>query len=170
MRRLGVFYMWSLRKISCYCYSNCVLKTYPTLTCALLCLLFFSVVLALIQNTLPLFVEMASPCQVHNVRFYDLPPRSAHCLAYSRSRNLLALSRADNSIEVWHLGYGNDKQRNNKISVAPVMQRIIPANETQGSVEALVWAGGGNKTNNCIDDQINTDKDGEVGSVFSFYC
>ena len=87
-------------------------------------------------------LDMSIPCEVHNVRFFDLPPRSAHCLAYSRSRRQLALSRADYSIEIWHLGQGNDKQKN-KNTVTPVLQRVIPAHDTQGSVEALVWAGGG---------------------------
>ena len=101
---------------------------------------------------------MSATCQVHNVRFFDLPPRSAHCLAYSRSRNLLALSRADYSIEIWHLGHGNDKQRN-KSSVAPVLQRIIPSHDTQGSVEALVWAGGGSKYKESMNNQIGSEVD-----------
>ena len=85
---------------------------------------------------------MSKKCHVHNVRFYELPPRSAHCLAYSPTRNLLALSRADYSIEIWHIGQASEKQKYNKSIAAPVLQRIIPAQETQGSVEALVWAGG----------------------------
>ena len=99
---------------------------------------------------------MSTTCQVHNIRFFDLPPRSAHCLAYSRSRNLLALSRADYSIEIWHFGNGNDKQRT-KSSTAPVLQRVIPAHDTQGSVEALVWAGGGIKYNHSINNQITSE-------------
>ena len=104
---------------------------------------------------------MSTSCQVHNVRFFDLPPRSAHCLAYSRDRNLLALSRADYSIEIWHFGNGNDKQKT-KSTVVPVLQRVIPAHDTQGSVEALVWAGGGTKYNNSINNQNNSEID-EVG-------
>ena len=94
---------------------------------------------------------------VHNVRFFDLPPRSAHCLAYSRSRRLLALSRANYSIEIWYLGSGNDKQKN-KYTVTPVLQRVIPSYNTQGSVEALVWAGGGAKPN-CV---LKDEKEDEV--------
>ena len=101
---------------------------------------------------------MSTTCQVHNVRFFDLPPRSAHCLAYSRSRNLLAISRADYSIEIWHLGHGYDKQKT-KSSVAPVLQRIIPAHDTQGSVEALIWAGGGSKYKHSVNNQITSELD-----------
>ena len=102
---------------------------------------------------------MSTSYKVHNIRFYDLPPRSAHCLAYSKSRNQLALSRADYSIEIWYLGNKNEKHKY-KNNVAPVLQRVIPAHETQGSVEALVWAGGENrfKANN----QISSDIEDEV--------
>ena len=102
---------------------------------------------------------MSSSYKVHNIRFYDLPPRSAHCLAYSKSRKQLALSRADYSIEIWFLGHINEKHRN-KNNVTPVLQRIIPAHKTQGSVEALVWAGDDNRSKS--NNQISSDIEDEV--------
>ena len=101
---------------------------------------------------------------MHNVRFFELPPRSAHCLAYSSTRNLLALSRADYSIEIWHIGQASEKQKHNKSSATPVLQRIIPAQETQGSVEALVWAGGGRHSQTA--NQINGDIKEEVWNLY----
>ena len=110
---------------------------------------------------------MATPFAIHNVRFFDLAPRSAHCLAYSRSRCLLALSRADNSIEIWHLGHAHDGQKK-KRKAAPVLQRVIPAQETQGSVEALVWASGVNTPTLISSDHENLDdEDYEVKTSYS---
>ena len=114
-----------------------------------------------------LILEMTANCQVHNVRFFELPPRSAHCLSYSRARNLLALSRADYSIEIWHFGNGNEKQKT-KNTVAPVLQRVIPAHDTQGSVEALVWAGGGTKYQHSINNQ-DTSEHEEVVQYFALF-
>ena len=67
--------------------------------------------------------------KVHNVRFYGLDGKAAgHCVAYSQSRKLLAVSRADNSIEIWDMrGW-------------PLLVRCIPREATEGSVEALAWA------------------------------
>ena len=70
--------------------------------------------------------------KVHNVRWVGLEGRAGTCMAYSRSRKLLALSRADNSIEIWNFASRNS---------VPVLERCIPAQATKGSVEALAFAG-----------------------------
>ena len=44
-----------------------------------------------------------SPRPHHNVRFLSLTPASVSCLAYSPEAALLAVSRADNSIEIWNV-------------------------------------------------------------------
>ena len=41
--------------------------------------------------------------KIHNVRFLSLTPASVSCLAYSPEAALLAVSRADNSIEIWNV-------------------------------------------------------------------
>ena len=105
--------------------------------------------------------NMSRRFEIHNVRFFDLAPRSAHCLAYSRSRNLLALSRSDNSIEIWNFGRQKDA---GKCKSCPILQRIIPAHETQGSVEALAWAGTAKNTyNNLISPDDFEDEVSELG-------
>ena len=70
--------------------------------------------------------------KVHNVRWVGLEGRPGGCMAYSRSRKLLALSRADNSIEIWNFSSRNS---------VPVLERCIPTQATEGSVEALAFAG-----------------------------
>lgn len=70
---------------------------------------------------------MAPHC-VHSVRFFSVCPSSIHSLSFCKSRDLLALSRADNSIEIWNFeGH-------------PLLQRWIPGN-SESSVEALTWSG-----------------------------
>ncbi len=76
----------------------------------------------------PEIVEM-SPFAVHSVRFLSLSPSFAHCLAYSEKAKLLAVSRSDNSIEVWNVA-----------STAALLQRWLPGN-SESSVESLCWAG-----------------------------
>lgn len=69
-----------------------------------------------------------APYSVHSVRFFSINPSSIHTLAFCKSKSLLALSRADNSIEIWnHVGN-------------PILERWIPGN-SESSVEALAWAG-----------------------------
>lgn len=70
------------------------------------------------------------PYQVHNVRFFDLTPRSGHCMAYCHQRKLLAVSRADMSIEIWNFSIPN----------SPILERSIPGEASEGSIEALAWA------------------------------
>jgi len=72
------------------------------------------------------------PFKVHNVGWLGLEPRAGGCMAYSRSRKLLAVSRDDNSIEIWNFTSHN---------TVPVLERCIPAQATEGSVEALAFAG-----------------------------
>jgi U3 small nucleolar RNA-associated protein 4 len=77
---------------------------------------------------------MSGPRSVHTVRFFAPPPSSAHCLSYyctndGNQQRLLALSRANNDIEVWNM------------TAAPFLQKWIPGN-SESSVEALAWAKG----------------------------
>jgi len=64
----------------------------------------------------------------HSVRFFGLEPRAIHCLAHSPLLDLLAVSRSDNSIELWNT------------KAAPLLSRLIPGN-SESSVESLAWAG-----------------------------
>ncbi|XP_049874105.1 U3 small nucleolar RNA-associated protein 4 homolog [Pectinophora gossypiella] len=66
--------------------------------------------------------------KVHRVRFYNPKPQPITCVSYNKAHKLIALARADASIEVWDL---------NK---APYLVRFIPGVEN-GSVEALGWVG-----------------------------
>jgi len=65
----------------------------------------------------------------HSVRFYGLEPRAIHCLSHSPLLDLLAVSRSDNSIELWNT------------KAAPFLSRLIPGN-SESSIESLAWAGG----------------------------
>ncbi|XP_066583138.1 U3 small nucleolar RNA-associated protein 4 homolog [Prorops nasuta] len=67
-----------------------------------------------------------SPCRVHNIRFYNLEPKSVTCLCYDQENKKLALSRNDNSIEIWN------------IANAPFIECTLPA-KPENSVEAIVW-------------------------------
>lgn len=40
-------------------------------------------------------------CKVHNVKFYKLEPKAIHCMTYDSTNRKLAVSRADNSLEIW---------------------------------------------------------------------
>jgi U3 small nucleolar RNA-associated protein 4 len=66
---------------------------------------------------------------IHNVRFLSLSPTFAHSLSFSPQTNMLAVSRSDNSIEVW-----------NHSSTAAFLERWFPGN-SESSVESLCWAG-----------------------------
>ncbi|XP_076059964.1 UTP4 small subunit processome component l(3)72Dn [Oratosquilla oratoria] len=65
---------------------------------------------------------------IHNVRFYDFTPKAIHCMAYNEEKKQLAVSRADNSIELWNCHH------------KPCRERVIPGNP-ENSVEALLWCG-----------------------------
>uniref|UniRef100_A0A1B6CBI0 Anaphase-promoting complex subunit 4-like WD40 domain-containing protein n=2 Tax=Clastoptera arizonana TaxID=38151 RepID=A0A1B6CBI0_9HEMI len=67
-----------------------------------------------------------APHQVHNIRFYNLEPRAIHCMAYENDLKKLALSRSDNSIEIWNLCY------------TPHIERTI-LGEQERTVESIVW-------------------------------
>ncbi|KAG8229179.1 hypothetical protein J437_LFUL001051, partial [Ladona fulva] len=68
-------------------------------------------------------------CKVHNVRFYNLEPQAINCMAYDKDRRKLALSRADNSVEVWD------------VTFTPHIESTIPGHP-EVSVESLVWCNG----------------------------
>ncbi|KAK9502930.1 hypothetical protein O3M35_011610 [Rhynocoris fuscipes] len=63
--------------------------------------------------------------QVHTVRFYSLEPNSIKCMSLDKSNKLLAVSREDNSIEIWDINY------------TPHIQ--ISISGTFGTIEGLAW-------------------------------
>ncbi|EFX86991.1 hypothetical protein DAPPUDRAFT_97204 [Daphnia pulex] len=65
--------------------------------------------------------------KIHSTRFYDVEPKAIHSMAYESNR--LALSRSDNSIEIWNLEH------------SPHIEKLIPGSP-EGSIEALVWSKG----------------------------
>ncbi|XP_037819105.1 U3 small nucleolar RNA-associated protein 4 homolog [Lucilia sericata] len=68
----------------------------------------------------------AGRTQIHNVRFYNLSPRSIQTMAFNKIWKKLALSRNDGSIEIWDMAN------------APCLERTIT--KTPGnSVEGLAW-------------------------------
>ena len=69
-----------------------------------------------------------STCKIHNIRFYNLEPRSVTCLSYESKTKKLALARNDNSIEVWSVGN------------APFVECTI-AGHAANSVESILWIG-----------------------------
>ncbi|XP_043677473.1 U3 small nucleolar RNA-associated protein 4 homolog [Vespula pensylvanica] len=66
--------------------------------------------------------------KIHNVRFYNLEPKSATCLCHEPKTKKLALARNDNSIEVWNVGN------------APFVECTIPGH-SENSVESILWIG-----------------------------
>ncbi|KAF7270743.1 hypothetical protein GWI33_016325 [Rhynchophorus ferrugineus] len=68
-------------------------------------------------------------CKIHNVGFYTPEPRAIYCMSLQRETNKLAISRSDASIEIWNL---ND---------CPFIERTIPANLENFSIEGLCWFG-----------------------------
>ncbi|OAD61377.1 Cirhin [Eufriesea mexicana] len=69
-----------------------------------------------------------STCKIHNIRFYNLEPRSVTCLSYESKTKKLTLARNDNSIEVWNIGN------------APFVECTIPA-LAENSIESILWIG-----------------------------
>ncbi|XP_063976661.1 U3 small nucleolar RNA-associated protein 4 homolog [Diachasmimorpha longicaudata] len=69
-----------------------------------------------------------STCKIHHVKFYNLAPRSITCLSYEKTTKKLALSRNDNSIELWN------------VSHTPFLEQVIPG-DPRDSIEALLWIG-----------------------------
>ncbi|CAL7943400.1 unnamed protein product [Xylocopa violacea] len=69
-----------------------------------------------------------STCKIHNIRFYNLEPRSVTCLSYEPKTKKLALARNDNSIEVWNVGN------------APFVECTISGN-AENSIESILWIG-----------------------------
>lgn len=65
--------------------------------------------------------------RIHSTRFYDVEPKAIHSMAFESNR--LALSRSDNSIEIWNMTH------------SPHIEKLIPGS-TEGSIEALVWSKG----------------------------
>lgn len=63
---------------------------------------------------------------VHNVRFFEFEAKAIHRLAYNELNCKLALSREDNSIEIWDL------------KKCPYQEKVIPGLRHR-SVEALLW-------------------------------
>ncbi|KAG8285601.1 U3 small nucleolar RNA-associated protein 4 [Homalodisca vitripennis] len=67
--------------------------------------------------------------RIHSVRFYNPEPSAIHCISYEKNTKRLALSRSDNSIEVWDLSH------------TPHIDRVIQSSDNI-SVESLVWCNG----------------------------
>ncbi|KAG7200412.1 hypothetical protein KM043_017865 [Ampulex compressa] len=70
-----------------------------------------------------------STSKIHNIRFYNLEPKSATCLCYEQKTKKLALARNDNSIEIWNVGN------------APFVEYTI-AGHPENSIEAILWING----------------------------
>ncbi|XP_008557301.1 U3 small nucleolar RNA-associated protein 4 homolog [Microplitis demolitor] len=64
--------------------------------------------------------------KIHNVRFYNLEPRSIFCLCYDKYSKKLALSRNDNSIELWN------------VANAPFLESTI-VDHIEESIESMIW-------------------------------
>ncbi|CAD1474178.1 unnamed protein product, partial [Heterotrigona itama] len=67
-----------------------------------------------------------STCKIHNIRFYNLEPRSVTCLSYELKTKKLTLARNDNSIEIWNIGN------------APFVECMIPGHP-ECSIESILW-------------------------------
>ncbi|XP_054734884.1 U3 small nucleolar RNA-associated protein 4 homolog [Anastrepha obliqua] len=66
--------------------------------------------------------------KTHNVRFYNLSPRSIQSMAYNYLFHKLAVSRNDGSIEIWDMQY------------LPYLEKVIPKSPGN-SVEGMAWSG-----------------------------
>ncbi|EZA58210.1 U3 small nucleolar RNA-associated protein 4 homolog isoform X1 [Ooceraea biroi] len=66
--------------------------------------------------------------RIHNIRFYNLEPKSVTCLCYEPKTKKVALARAGNSIEIWNVGN------------APFVECTI-AGHVKNSVESILWIG-----------------------------
>ncbi|XP_017486394.1 PREDICTED: U3 small nucleolar RNA-associated protein 4 homolog [Rhagoletis zephyria] len=72
-------------------------------------------------------VEVGST-RTHNVRFYNLSPRSIQSMAYNKLFHKLAITRNDGSIEIWDMQY------------SAYLEKVIPKSPGN-SVEGMAWAG-----------------------------
>eukprot|EP00095_Tigriopus_kingsejongensis_P002112 snap_masked-scaffold447_size167621-processed-gene-0.5 protein:Tk02112 transcript:snap_masked-scaffold447_size167621-processed-gene-0.5-mRNA-1 annotation:"Cirhin" len=70
-----------------------------------------------------------APVPVHTLRFYRLEPSAIHAMAWSAARQHLAVSRADNAIEIWDFAHPT-----------PCLAQWFPGN-AEASIEALAWGG-----------------------------
>lgn len=64
--------------------------------------------------------------RIHNIRFYNLEPKSVTCLCHEPKTKKLALARNDNSIEIWN------------VENAPFVEYTI-AGHGENSVESILW-------------------------------
>ncbi|XP_037071178.1 U3 small nucleolar RNA-associated protein 4 homolog [Pollicipes pollicipes] len=71
----------------------------------------------------------------HTVRFFIPEPKAIHCGALNNDTKKLAISRSDNSVELWDVGCAL------ALRGAPVLQARLPA-APGASVEALAWCAG----------------------------
>ncbi|TRY62961.1 hypothetical protein TCAL_04923 [Tigriopus californicus] len=71
-----------------------------------------------------------APCPIHTLRFFALEPSAIHAMAWSAQIKCLAVSRADNSIELWDFAQPS----------APCLWKWLAGN-AEASIEALSWAG-----------------------------
>ncbi|XP_058803857.1 U3 small nucleolar RNA-associated protein 4 homolog isoform X2 [Phymastichus coffea] len=65
-------------------------------------------------------------CKIHNVRFYNLEPKSITCFSYEPRSKKLAVTRNDNSLEIWNIGN------------APFIESTITG-QSDTSIEAVLW-------------------------------
>ncbi|KAG1656152.1 U3 small nucleolar RNA-associated protein 4 [Nymphon striatum] len=65
--------------------------------------------------------------RIHHVKLYQPEPTAIHCLSYEESSQKLAVSRSDNSIEIWDF------------NASPHKEGEITLDADEGSIEALVW-------------------------------
>ncbi|KAF5288217.1 hypothetical protein FQA39_LY03985 [Lamprigera yunnana] len=70
-----------------------------------------------------------SNCKVHNVRFYKPKPEAIYCISLHRTKDILAVSRADAVIEIWNLNH------------VPYIERTITCTPDNYSIEGLTWCG-----------------------------
>lgn len=64
--------------------------------------------------------------RIHNIRFYNLEPKSVTCLCHESKTKKLALARDNNSIEIWN------------VENAPFVECTI-AGHAENSVESILW-------------------------------
>ncbi|KAL0124623.1 hypothetical protein PUN28_006462 [Cardiocondyla obscurior] len=64
--------------------------------------------------------------RIHNIRFYNLVPKSVTCLCHESKTKKLALARNNNSIEIWN------------VENAPFIECTI-AGHAENSVESILW-------------------------------
>ncbi|XP_011310625.1 cirhin [Fopius arisanus] len=67
-------------------------------------------------------------CKIHHVKFYNLAPRAITCFSYEKESKKLALSRNDNTIEIWN------------ICQTAFLEGSI-AGTARNSIESLLWIG-----------------------------